>query len=111
MTTENSIGAMLLQAFDEVLNPTLDNASDDFVMAFEEVVLATMQSTQEEVDAFVARMTKTREKQAATRNPNMPEGRALVVDQIDILMDAFIRFVQLAHEHREVCLAPDTASN
>lgn len=100
-----------LETLKAIFDPSLDDASDDFVMAFEQVALAATSASQEEVDAFGARMTKTREKQAATRNPNMHEGQALVVDQIDILMDALIRFVQLAHEHREVCLAPDAASN
>ena len=100
-----------LETLKAILDTSLDAASDDFVMAFEQVARAATDASQEEVDAFVARMTKTRDKQAATRNSNMPKGRALVVDQIDILMDALIRFVQLVHEHREVCLAPDAASN
>jgi hypothetical protein len=100
-----------LETLKTIFDNSLDAASDDFVMAFEQVARAATFASQEEVDTFVARMYKTREKQEASRNPNMPEGRALVVDQIDTLMDAFIRFVQLVHEHREVCLAPEQASN
>lgn len=101
MNSSDPIMRLFAEAFDEILNPTLNTASDDFFNSVEEVTTAVINSTPEEFEAYVTSVEETRLKQRANRSPDMPEGRYLAIHELDQFIGAYIRFVKVAFEHRD----------